>query len=64
MNQRIFVGIVAFFALVAGIIGAIYIAPPSHDAKQVEYFQPYPTPRAVAPFRYSTLKNRLLQKRV
>ena len=25
MNQRIFVGIVAFFALVAGIIGAIYI---------------------------------------
>ena len=50
MKQRIFVGIVAFFALVAGIIGAMYIAPPSHDVKQVQYFQPYPTPRTVAPF--------------
>jgi len=51
MNQRIFVGVVAFIALVAGMIGAIYIAPPSVDnAQETQYFQFYPEPRAIDPF--------------
>jgi protein SCO1/2 len=51
MNQRIFVGIVAFLALCAGIVGALYIAPPgiqNNDAPK--YFQVYPEPRALSPF--------------
>ena len=51
MNQRTIVGVIAFLALCAGVVGAIYIAPfgqsVSHTTK---YFQAYPEPRVVAPF--------------
>ena len=49
MNQRITVGLVAFLALCAGIVGALYIAPPSVEGEP-EYFQTYPEPRAISPF--------------
>jgi len=51
MNQRIIVGIVAALALIAGVVGALYIAPPSsHSTAQPEYFQAYPEPRAISDF--------------
>ena len=49
MNQRITVGLVAFLALCAGIVGALYIAPPSVEGEP-DYFQTYPEPRAISPF--------------
>ena len=49
MNQRTTVGLVAFLALCAGIVGALYIAPPNVES-QPEYFQTYPEPRALSPF--------------
>jgi len=55
MNQRIVVGLIAFLALCAGIVGALYIAPPSIEGtNQPKYFQPYPEPRVVAPFTLTT----------
>ena len=53
MNQRTIVGLVAFLALCAGIVGALYIAPPSIDS-QPEYFQTYPEPRALSPFELTS----------
>ncbi|BFT32001.1 SCO family protein [Alteromonas sp. D210916BOD_24] len=51
MNQRIIVGVAAFIALCAGIVGALYIAPPGFKSKlEPQYFQSYPEPRALAPF--------------
>lgn len=51
MNQRTFVGIVAALALVAGVVGALYIAPPNSASNaQPEYFQAYPEPRAISAF--------------
>ena len=51
MNQRTFVGIVAALALVAGVVGALYIAPPNSSSNaQPEYFQAYPEPRAISEF--------------
>ncbi len=49
MNQQTVVGLVAFLALCAGIVGALYIAPPGVES-QPEYFQTYPEPRALSPF--------------
>lgn len=48
MNQRIIVGVVAFIALCAGVVGALYIAPPS--TSEPAYFQAYPTPRDINSF--------------
>lgn len=51
MNQKFIVGVVAFVALIGGVIGALYIAPPSTDSGETpSYFKAYPQPRAVAPF--------------
>jgi protein SCO1/2 len=51
MNQRILVGVIAFLALCAGIVGALYIAPPSmENQNSPKYFQAYPEARALAPF--------------
>lgn len=59
MNQRIFVGVVAFIALVAGMVGAIYIAPPStENVQETQYFQYYPEPRAIAPFALTDHKGK------
>ncbi|MBU2978369.1 SCO family protein [Alteromonas sp. C1M14] len=49
MNQKYVVGIIALVALVAGIVGALYIAPPQ-SSPAVKYFQYYPEPRDIAPF--------------
>ncbi len=55
MNQRVVVGVVAFLALCAGIIGALYISPPDiKGSKSPSYFQSYPEPRALAPFSLTT----------
>ncbi|WP_419227046.1 SCO family protein [Alteromonas sp. OM2203] len=53
MNQRTIVGLVAFLALCAGIVGALYIAPPSVES-QPEYFQAYPEPREITPFELTS----------
>lgn len=49
MNQKTVVGIVAFVALCAGIVGAIFIAPPSSN-KAPAYFQQFPEPRDINDF--------------
>lgn len=54
MNQKFFVGVVALVALIGGVIGALYIAPPSTDSSNTPaYFQEYPQPRAISPFTLS-----------
>jgi len=50
MTQRTLTGIVAIVALIAGIYGAIYIAPPEADENTVDYFQYYPAPKAIDEF--------------
>jgi len=51
MNQKILVGVIAAVALVAGIVGALYIAPPGSQSEVApRYFQSYPEPRVIAPF--------------
>ncbi|QJR80854.1 SCO family protein [Alteromonas pelagimontana] len=51
MNQRAVAGIAAAVALVIGIIGAIYIAPPNvTDPSDTEYLQRYPEPRRLSDF--------------
>lgn len=50
MTQRTLTGIIALVALIAGIVGAVYIAPPSTDESAVEYFQYYPQPKALDDF--------------
>jgi protein SCO1/2 len=50
MNQRVVVGVVAVIALILGVIGALYIAPPDLDKTEVRYFQAYPEARNIAPF--------------
>ena len=51
MNQRNIVGVIAFLALCAGVVGAIYIAPFGHSNKPAaQYFQAYPEPRVISPF--------------
>ena len=53
MNQRTTVGLVAFLALCAGIVGALYIAPPTGESLP-EYFQAYPEPREITPFELTS----------
>ncbi|MCW8093327.1 SCO family protein [Alteromonas sp. ASW11-130] len=49
MKQNTIVGIVAFLALIGGVIGAIYIAPPGFkDKPETDYLSTYPAPRALA----------------
>ena len=51
MSQKAITGIVAALALIAGVIGAMFIAPPNTDPQeQVTYFQYYPAPRDIEPF--------------
>ncbi len=50
MNQRAVAGLVAGIALILGIIGAIYIAPPAPDDAQPQYLQQFPQPRALTDF--------------
>ena len=64
MNQRFIVGSVAFIALCAGIVGALYIAPPSDDpVASPQYFQSYPEPRAVEPFSLTDNKGNPFNKK-
>ncbi|NMH60739.1 SCO family protein [Alteromonas ponticola] len=49
MKQPTVVGIVALVALIGGVIGALYIAPPGFDEKSdTQYLSEYPAPRALA----------------
>ncbi|MBU3020314.1 SCO family protein [Aestuariibacter sp. A3R04] len=51
MNQRIVTGIVAVVALIAGIWGAVNLAPPSaSESVEVKYFTFYPASRPIKPF--------------
>lgn len=50
MNQRAVAGLAAGIALILGIIGAIYIAPPAADDAQPQYLQQFPQPRALTDF--------------
>ncbi len=50
MTQRTLTGIIAVVALIAGIAGALYIAPPSGESRTPEYFQAYPQPKPLAGF--------------
>ncbi|MCW8108998.1 SCO family protein [Alteromonas ponticola] len=69
MKQHTIVGVVALLALLGGVIGAIYIAPPGFDSRpETEFLSEYPTPRALAtvnltdqkgePFTLETLKGK------
>ncbi len=59
MNQKSIIGAVAFIALCAGVIGALYIAPQDFNSSQTpQYFQSYPEPRAIAPFTLSDHQGR------
>ncbi len=49
MNQRVVAGAAAVVALVIGIWGALFIAPPSSgNGPDTQYFQAYPQPRALS----------------
>ncbi len=58
MNQKTLVGLVAVVALIVGVVGAIYIAPPTPDnaasapqtQPDTDYFSYYPAPRALSEF--------------
>lgn len=50
MTQRTLTGIIALLALIAGIAGALYIAPPSGESRVPEYFQAYPQPKPLDDF--------------
>lgn len=50
MNQRAVAGLAAGIALILGIIGAIYIAPPAADDAQPQYLQQFPQPRVLTDF--------------
>ncbi len=54
MKQNSIAGIVAILALIGGVIGAIYIAPPGFSNKsEPAYLSAYPVPRALADIQLS-----------
>ncbi|RDV24845.1 SCO family protein [Alteromonas aestuariivivens] len=50
MTQRSITGIVAALALIVGIVGAVYIAPPDSSSSKFAYLQSYPEPRSLPDF--------------
>lgn len=51
MSQRIIAGVVAGVALVLGMVGALYIAPPDTDSDtQINHMQEFAQPRALSEF--------------
>lgn len=51
MNQRIVAGVVAGVALILGVVGALYIAPPATDSDtQINHMQVFAQPRALSDF--------------
>lgn len=57
MTQRTLVGLVAVVALITGVIGALYIAPPDsniNEPAQTTSFRFYPAPRALSEFQLTT----------
>ncbi|WP_414829053.1 SCO family protein [Alteromonas sp. H39] len=49
MNQRAVAGLAAGLALILGVIGAVYIAPPTDDT-QPQHLQQFPQPRELTDF--------------
>jgi len=63
MNRRIFVGVVALLALLMGVVGAIYLAPTDNAVgESPQYFQTYPEPRAISPFKLTDNKGNLFNQ--
>lgn len=68
MNQRTLVGIVALLALIVGVIGALFVAPPDSSSTSsgspvddTEYFSYYPAPRELSEFSLRTHRNKVLE---
>ena len=50
MTQRNLTGILAVVALVVGVIGALYLAPPEPSSPEPAYLLTYPEPRTLSEF--------------